>query len=117
MYDIIIPDVDVNSGDPIEYMFIVMDREETDLNQVLNQHKLFELSSEHLATIMYNMLCSVNFIHSANLIHRDLKPSNFLMNFDCIPKLCDFGLARSMPKNIPDYTKENDCKKDTASVS
>lgn len=57
---------------------------------------------------MYNMLCSVNFFHSANLIHRDLKPSNFLMNFDCIPKLCDFGLARSIPKNIPDYANDSD---------
>lgn len=54
------------------------------------------------------MLCSVNYFHSANLIHRDLKPSNFLMNFDCIPKLCDFGLARSIPKNIPDYTNDSD---------
>lgn len=36
IYDIIIPDIDVNSADPIEYLFIVMDREETDLNQVLN---------------------------------------------------------------------------------
>ena len=64
---------------------------------------------------MYNMLCSVNYVHSANLIHRDLKPSNFLMNFDCIPKLCDFGLARSIPKNIVDYSNESELSNDTIS--
>ena len=68
-----------------------------------------------MSTIMYNMLCSIHFVHSANLIHRDIKPSNFLMNFDCIPKLCDFGLARSMPKNIPDYTVGSTSTKDTDS--
>ena len=58
---------------------------------------------DHLTVIMYNMLCSIHYVHSANLIHRDIKPSNFLMNFNCIPKLCDFGLARTMPRNRYDY--------------
>lgn len=40
----------------------------------------------------------MNFLHSANIIHRDLKPSNILINSDCRIKICDFGLARSMPK-------------------
>ena len=67
---------------------------------------------------MYNMLCSIHFLHSANLIHRDLKPANVLLNYECIPKLCDFGLARSMPKGQTDYTKDievsgNDSSSDT----
>jgi mitogen-activated protein kinase 1/3 len=35
-------------------------------------------------------------MHSAEVIHRDLKPSNLLLNSDCLLKICDFGLARSL---------------------
>ena len=82
-----------------------MEIEESDLAEVIERHQMYELSMDHMTTIMYNLLCSVNYLHSANLIHRDLKPGNILLNFECIPKLCDFGLTRSLPKNTPDYTK------------
>ena len=35
-------------------------------------------------------------MHSANLLHRDMKPSNLLLNSDCLMKVADFGLARSL---------------------
>ena len=35
-------------------------------------------------------------MHSAELLHRDMKPSNLLLNSDCLMKVADFGLARSM---------------------
>jgi len=37
-------------------------------------------------------------MHTANIIHRDIKPGNFLVNSSCSVKICDFGLARTMPK-------------------
>ena len=58
------------------------------------------LTEEHVITILYNILCAVNYIHGSNLIHRDLKPSNILINADCEVKICDFGLAREVPKSI-----------------
>ena len=35
-------------------------------------------------------------MHSGGLVHRDLKPSNILLDSDCLAKLADFGLARSI---------------------
>ena len=104
IFDVIIPEIKVDSSDPISYMFLVMDYEETDMDTVLTSYKKYQLNWEHLTTLMYNILCSVHFLHSANLIHRDLKPSNILLNYDCVPKICDFGLARSVPKGMPDYS-------------
>jgi len=40
-------------------------------------------------------------MHSANVLHRDLKPANILINEDCTVKICDFGLARSIPERKP----------------
>ena len=46
--------------------------------------------------MVYNLLCAVRYLHSANVLHRDLKPANILVNEDCSVKICDFGLARSI---------------------
>jgi len=35
-------------------------------------------------------------MHSGQLLHRDLKPSNILLNSECLVKVADFGLARSV---------------------
>jgi mitogen-activated protein kinase 15 len=51
---------------------------------------------------MWQTLKALKFMHSANLLHRDMKPSNLLLNSDCLMKVADFGLARSMPKGSED---------------
>ena len=50
----------------------------------------------HIQTIIYNLLCSIKYLHESNVLHRDLKPANVLINEDCTVKLCDYGLARSI---------------------
>ena len=57
-----------------------------------------DLEDGHIITILYNILCAVQFMHSANIIHRDINPANILINSDCEVKLCDFGLSRALPK-------------------
>ena len=56
-----------------------------------------ELESEHILTILYNMLCAVKFIHTSGIIHRDLKPANILIDDNCNIQICDFGISRTMP--------------------
>jgi serine/threonine protein kinase len=56
-----------------------------------------EFSEQHMISMIYSMLCSMNFMHSANIIHRDIKPANLLVDANCHVKVCDFGLSRSQP--------------------
>jgi len=59
----------------------------------------FVFTEEHIKVILYNLLCSINFLHSANVIHRDLKPANILVDGECNLSICDFGLARTLQKD------------------
>jgi serine/threonine protein kinase len=53
-----------------------------------------KLQEMHIKIIMFNLLCGLNFIHSAGVVHRDIKPANILCNEHCQAILADFGLAR-----------------------
>lgn len=82
-----------------------MDYVESDVKKVIETVKYGTiLSEDHIVTLLYNILCSVNFLHSANLIHRDLKPDNLLMNSSCEIKIADFGLSRPLEE-----TKDKEC--------
>lgn len=85
-------------------IFIVMNYKAGDLKQLFVKPKgpEFKLSElDHLKIILYNILCSVNFIHSANVTHRDLKPANILIDSECNITICDFGIARSLEAQAP----------------
>ena len=71
-----------------------MEYAESDLKKVIKSS--IHLQLLHIQTIVYNLLCSVKYLHESNVIHRDMKPANVLVNEDCTVKLCDFGLARSI---------------------
>ncbi|KAF9592984.1 hypothetical protein IFM89_019561 [Coptis chinensis] len=73
-------------------VYIVTELMDTDLHQIIRSKQA--LSAEHCQYFLYQILCGLKYIHSANIIHRDLKPSNLLLNANCDLKICDFGLAR-----------------------
>ena len=80
----------------MKQVFIIMDYEEKDLKSMLNMTNTIEFTEDHVITILYNILCALNFLHKQNVMHRDIKPSNILINRHCQVKLCDFGLSRTL---------------------
>ena len=52
-------------------------------------------SEDHYLVLVYNLLCSIKYLHSLNLLHRDIKPSNILIDSNCTVKICDFGWTRT----------------------
>jgi len=98
IYDIIIPEIDYDNSEPIKHIFLVMENVTCALQNVIADSEILEIDEEHMIIIMYNLLCCMNFIHTSNIVHRDIKPANVLIESDCGIRLCDFGLARSLPK-------------------
>ncbi|KAM0929643.1 hypothetical protein ACQ4PT_001657 [Festuca glaucescens] len=65
----------------------------TDLHKLPYEEKA--LSEGHIQSYIYQLLCGVKYLHSANIVHRDLKPQNLLLTENAtILKICDFGEAR-----------------------
>jgi mitogen-activated protein kinase 1/3 len=80
----------------MSYVFIVMEYIESDLKKMLINTNIIDFDQSHILTILYNSLCALNFIHSANIMHRDIKPANILIDSNCQIKICDFGLSRTL---------------------
>jgi len=74
-------------------IYLIFEYMETDLHAVIRANILEEI---HKHYIMYQGFKALMYMHSADLVHRDMKPSNLLLNSECLMKVADFGLARSL---------------------
>ena len=76
-----------------EDLYIVTELMSTDLQKIL--YSKTKLTEEQLQYLLYQLVCGVHYINSANVLHRDLKPANLLIDIQtCHLQVCDFGLAR-----------------------
>lgn len=74
-------------------IYLIFDFMETDLHAVIRANILEDIHKQY---IIYQSLKAIKYMHSGQLLHRDLKPSNILLNSECLVKVADFGLARSV---------------------
>lgn len=92
-HDNIIKLLSVHRADNDKDIYLVFEHMETDLHAVIKAKILEDIHKQY---IIYQLLKTLKYLHSAELLHRDMKPSNLLLNSDCLMKVADFGLARSI---------------------
>ncbi|KAF2399500.1 mitogen-activated protein kinase [Trichodelitschia bisporula] len=85
-------DMDIPRPDNFNEAYLYEELMECDLAAIIRSGQ--PLTDAHFQSFIYQILCGLKYIHSANVLHRDLKPGNLLVNADCELKICDFGLAR-----------------------
>lgn len=86
----------VTSISDLQYneVYLILRKCDMDLKKLIKSGK--HLEETQVKSIIYDILCGLNYLHKSKIIHRDLKPGNILVNNDCTIQICDFGLARSM---------------------
>jgi len=62
------------------------------------------LTQEMIASMIYQLVKSIDYCHKHNIVHRDVKPENLLISKQGALKLCDFGFARPLPSHGGDMT-------------
>lgn len=96
-HDNIIKLLNVFKAENDKDIYLVFESMETDLHKVIRANILEDI---HKRYILFQLLKSLKYMHTGNVIHRDIKPSNIFLNSDCLVKLGDFGLARSINENL-----------------
>eukprot|EP00299_Pterocystis_sp_00344_P009391 c3939_g1_i1.p1 GENE.c3939_g1_i1~~c3939_g1_i1.p1 ORF type:complete len:354 (-),score=101.75 c3939_g1_i1:39-1100(-) len=74
-------------------IYLVFEYMETDLHAVIRANILEDIHKQY---VLYQLLKALKYMHTGELLHRDIKPSNLLLNSECLMKVADFGLARSV---------------------
>lgn len=81
-------DIEIVQDKPYDGLYCYQELIDYDLARVI--HSSVQLSEFHIQHFIYQILCGVKYIHSADVIHRDLKPGNILCTVNGCLKICDF---------------------------
>jgi len=85
--------LDVLKADNDRDIYLIFEFMETDLHAAIRANILQDVHKQY---VMWQSFKALKYMHSAQLLHRDMKPSNLLLNSECLMKVADFGLARSL---------------------
>ena len=83
-------------------LYLVMDiLNGGDLRYHISRYRKF--SEEQTRFFIANIIYSLQYIHSNNVIHRDIKPENLILDEKGYVRITDFGIAK---ENMPDNSSE-----------
>ena len=71
-------------------VFLILDKHDGNLQDLIDKINTSNFEKEHLLIILYNLLCSVKFLHSSGLSHMSLQPDNIYVDEECNIKLSNF---------------------------
>src|SRR2546421_2391232 len=86
-----------------EYSFIVMQYIEGETLATLIRRDA--LKSSQIVPLAQQIASALGNAHAHGIIHRDIKPKNIMVTPSGQVKVLDFGLAKTMPKNLEDVTE------------
>ncbi|EAR81580.2 kinase domain protein, partial (macronuclear) [Tetrahymena thermophila SB210] len=93
-----------NKLGPDRYSVLELEKCSCSLDEYLERsNKDGQFNEDDKFQIAIQIIDSVNYIHSFNILHRDIKPENFLVYLEGKQpeiKLCDFGLSAQIPDNV-----------------
>jgi serine/threonine-protein kinase len=95
-------DTSVESGATYIAMEYLQGRE---LNKTLDSGHRF--LPDEVASIVWKIADALDHAHRNGVVHRDIKPANIFMVKDEVPKLIDFGIARS-PNRLADKPSDDE---------
>lgn len=75
-------------------LYLLMDYSETDLSQLIRRNAL---NAQQKLNVAYQVIQGLRYLHSRRVVHRDIKPANILVGTHFEIRICDFGLARTLP--------------------
>jgi serine/threonine protein kinase len=88
-------------------LWIIMDYcEAGSIRDVMNEMKR-TLNENHIAYVLKNTLCGLNYLHNQKIVHRDIKSANILLNFKSEVKITDFGVSVAMDSVNKNTLKTN----------
>ena len=75
-------------------LYLVFEYVARDLSGLLDSRYAFTVGQ--VKHIMRQLFVGLEHLHALGVIHRDIKTANILLTHDCVVKIADFGLARTV---------------------
>ena len=86
-----------------DFLYLVMDYlSGGDLRFHFNKNRGF--NEVQTKFFLSNILLSLDYLHSNNILHRDVKPENLIFEKNGYLRLTDFGIAKKLEKNNKEET-------------